>query len=163
MPLLFAEARAYFWKDHTLSTTPEFSDAQLSSARATAWHQTGDSLETLEDTREWVNRFGLVLFAPRSQVLGAPAPSLVEATLGAHETTATAAQAEPALRLLARLVDEGSAVPLNLLGGPGDVPDFVASAQVFSFCYTLRGDKAWKQPPSQTGGHQGVAARLAGV
>ena len=134
-----------------MSTTPEFSEAQLLSARATAWHQAGEPLLTLEVAREWVNNYGLVLFAPHATTLGAPAPSLVEATLGATNTEPTAAQTEVALGLLARLVAEGSAVPLNLLGGPGDMPDFVASAQVFSFCYTLRGDKAWKQPPAQTG------------
>jgi hypothetical protein len=42
-------------------------------------------------------------------------------------------------------------VPLNLLGGPGDVPDFVVSAQVFSYVFTLRGDKLWKQPPATSG------------
>ncbi len=45
----------------------------------------------------------------------------------------------------------GLALPLNLLGVPGDSPDFVVSAQVFSFVFTMRGDKAWKQPPSTTG------------
>ena len=134
-----------------MSPTPEFTDAQLLAARATAWHQAGEPLLTLEAARNWVASFGLVLFAPRAQALGAPAPSFVEATLGTAESGPTAAQSETALNLLARMVSEGSAVPLNLLGGPGDVPDFVASAQVFSFCYTLRGDKAWKQPPSQTG------------
>lgn len=134
-----------------MSTTPEFSEAQLASARATAWHQTGEPIVTLEAVREWVNNYGLVLFAPHAQTLGAPAPSLVEATLGQANAAPTAAQTETALALLARLVAEGSAVPLNLLGGAGDVPDFVASAQVFSFAYTLRGDKAWKQPPAQTG------------
>src|ERR1019366_4805767 len=62
--------------------------------------------------------------------------------------------------LLARLVADGLAVPLNLLGAgpatvhagaPGDTPDFVASTAVFSYVFTLRGDKAWKQPPAATG------------
>jgi 23S rRNA pseudouridine2605 synthase len=48
-------------------------------------------------------------------------------------------------------VSEGVALPLNLLGVPGDAPDFVVSAQVFSYVFTLRGDKAWKQPPSTSG------------
>jgi 23S rRNA pseudouridine2605 synthase len=33
----------------------------------------------------------------------------------------------------------------------GDTPDFVASAAVFSYVFTLRGDKAWKQPPATNG------------
>ncbi len=49
-------------------------------------------------------------------------------------------------------------MPLNLMGGGagrpavrGDTPDFVASTAVFSYVFTLRGDKAWKQPPATTG------------
>ena len=53
--------------------------------------------------------------------------------------------------MVARLVGEGLALPLNLLGVPGDAPDFVVSAQVFSFVFTMRGDKAWKLPPSTSG------------
>jgi 23S rRNA pseudouridine2605 synthase len=56
-------------------------------------------------------------------------------------------------------VAEGLAVPLNLLGtsgpglagGVGETPDFVASTAVFSYVFTLRGDKAWKQPPATAG------------
>jgi 23S rRNA pseudouridine2605 synthase len=40
---------------------------------------------------------------------------------------------------------------LNLMGVVGETPDFVVSAQVFSYIFTLRGDKAWKQPPSTSG------------
>ena len=49
------------------------------------------------------------------------------------------------------MIAEGSAVPLNLLGSTTGEPDFVCSAQAFSFVYTLRGDKSWKQEPAQTG------------
>ncbi len=79
------------------------------------------------------------------------APSLVEATLGRTVSAPTAAESEIARGLVARMVAEGSVLPLNLLGGPGDVPDFVVSAQVFGFVFTLRGDKNWKQPPSTSG------------
>ena len=58
---------------------------------------------------------------------------------------------ETVSRTLARMVAEGSAVPLNLLGSTTGEPDFVCSAQAFSFVYTLRGDKNWKQEPAQTG------------
>ena len=47
--------------------------------------------------------------------------------------------------------NDGVVLPLNLLGIPGDSPDFVVSAQVFSFIFTLRGDKNWKQPPATSG------------
>ena len=134
-----------------MASQEPISVAQLSAARSAAWHQAGDPILTLDAARDWLTPFGLVMFAPRAQQLGAPAPSLVEATLGTANDAPPLAQTETARTLAARLVGEGHAVPLNLLGGPGDVPDFIASAQVFSFLYTLRGDKLWKQPPTTSG------------
>ncbi len=124
---------------------------QLEAARAAAWKQTGEPLLTLEAARDWINERGLVLFAPRGSQLPVPAPSLVEATLGVTKAAPTFAETEVARGLVSRLVCEGLALPLNLLGVPGDAPDFVVSAQVFSFVFTMRGDKAWKQPPSTSG------------
>jgi hypothetical protein len=133
--------------------------AQLAETRLKQWHQQGESLSTIENLRSWMNTTGLVLFVPRTQI-AAPAPSLVEAVLGAPTSTPTIEQTAEARSLLARLVAEGLAVPLNLLGvgvgtvhagAPGDTPDFVASTAVFSYVFTLRGDKAWKQPPTTSG------------
>jgi 23S rRNA pseudouridine2605 synthase len=135
----------------TLSITPEFNETQLAAARARAWHQDGEQLLTLEAVRDYVNACGLVLFAPRSQQLPVPAPSLVEATLGAANQAPTLAETDTARTLVARLTGEGLALPLNLLSVPGDMPDFVVSAQVFSYVFTMRGDKAWKLPPSTSG------------
>jgi 23S rRNA pseudouridine2605 synthase len=128
-----------------------FDEAQLAAARAKAWHQDGHAVWTLEAARDWVNACGLVLFAPRTAQLPVPAPSLVEATLGAANAAPTLAETEVARSLVARLVGEGLALPLNLLSLPGDSPDFVVSAQVFSYIFTMRGDKAWKLPPSTSG------------
>ncbi len=133
--------------------------AQLAETRLKQWHQTGESLLTIENLRGWINATGLVLFTPRPQI-ASPAPSLVEAVLGAPNAAPTLEQTAEARSLLARLVAEGLAVPLNLLGpgagtvhasAPGDAPDFVASTAVFSYIFTLRGDKGWKQPPSTSG------------
>ena len=131
--------------------------AQLADARLRQWHQQGEALLTMENLRGWINAAGLVLFVPRPQIV-APAPSLVEAVLGGPTATPTIEQTAEARNLLARLVVEGLAVPLNLLGAgtvhagaPGDTPDFVASTAVFSYVFTLRGDKAWKQPPVTSG------------
>ncbi|MGC9197776.1 MAG: hypothetical protein ACP5E5_02425, partial [Acidobacteriaceae bacterium] len=148
-----------------MSSTLELNQTQLEAARALAWKQiepaqpgslppaveTGHALLTLEATRAWINDFGLVLFAPRAHQLPAPAPSLVEATLGAANAAPTPQQSEPARVLVARLAREGLALPLNLLGDAGDTPDFIVSARVFSYVFTLRGDKAWKLPPSTSG------------
>jgi 23S rRNA pseudouridine2605 synthase len=134
-----------------LSSTQEFNETQLEAARAAAWKQTGEPLLTLEAARDWINERGLVLFTPRGSQLPVPAPTLVEATLGVAKAAPTFAETEVARGLVARLVGEGLALPLNLLGVPGDAPDFVVSAQVFSFVFTMRGDKAWKQPPSTSG------------
>jgi hypothetical protein len=128
-----------------------FDEAQLAAARTKAWHQDGNAVLTLEAARDWVNACGLVLFAPRAAQLPAPAPSLVEATLGAANAAPTMEETQVARGLVSRLVGEGLALPLNLLGVPGDSPDFVVSAQVFSYIFTMRGDKAWKQPPSTSG------------
>ena len=134
-----------------MSSIQEFNEAQLLAARAKAWHQDGNAVLTMEAARDWVNACGLVLFAPRAAQLPVPAPSLVEATLGAANAAPTMAEMEVARGLVARLVGEGLALPLNLLSVPGDSPDFVVSAQVFSYIFTMRGDKAWKQPPSTSG------------
>jgi 23S rRNA pseudouridine2605 synthase len=138
-------------KEEILSSTQEFDTTQLSAARAEAWHQNGEAILTLEAARAWIAERGIVLFAPRPAQLPAPAPSLVEATLGTANEAPTAAETAAARSLLARMVADGVALPMNLLGVPGDVADFVVSAQVFSYVFTLRGDKAWKQPPSTTG------------
>jgi hypothetical protein len=124
---------------------------QLAASRLLRWHQQGEALLTFENLRSWVNATGLVLFTSRSQQLPAPAPSLVEAVLGVPNANLVLADTEQAKSLLARLIAEGIAVPLNLLGTPGETPDFVASAQVFAYIFTLRGDKAWKQPPVTSG------------
>ncbi len=134
-----------------MSSTQEFNETQLEAARAAAWKQAGEPLLTLETARDWINERGLVLFAPRAAQLPVPAPSLVEATLGVAKAAPSFAETEVARGLVARLVGEGLALPLNLLGVPGDAPDFVVSAQVFSFVFTMRGDKAWKLPPSTSG------------
>jgi 23S rRNA pseudouridine2605 synthase len=134
-----------------LSSTQEFNETQLAAARAKAWHQDGEALLTLEATRDWINERGIVLFAPRAAQLPAPAPTLVEATLGAANAAPTLSETEIARGLVSRLVGEGLALPLNLLSVPGDSPDFVVSAQVFSYIFTMRGDKAWKQPPATSG------------
>jgi hypothetical protein len=127
---------------------------QLALSRAAHWHQDGNALLSIETLRAWVARSGLVLYAPKPQ-LGAPAPTLVEATLGKANATPELAELDAAKNLTARLIAEGSAVPLNLLGVTGangtDVPDFVVSAAVFSYIFTLRGNKAWKQAPVTSG------------
>ena len=134
-----------------MSTSIAFNAEQLAAARATAWHQDGRALDTLESARNWVDHYGFVLFAPRAQQLGAPAPSFVETTLGAANEAPSAADSATARSLVARLVAEGSVVPLNLLGTAGDQPDFLASAKTFPYVFTMRGDKAWKKAPQTTG------------
>ena len=142
--------------------------AQLAEARRKQWHQQGEALLTLENLRSWINAAGLVLYAPRPQI-ASPAPSLVEAVLGEANPTPTLAETAEARGLMARLIAEGLAVPLNLLGptngAAGETPDFVASTAVFSYVFTLRGDKAWKQPPATSGAlkvsHLALAAHEA--
>ncbi|WP_263364987.1 hypothetical protein [Edaphobacter acidisoli] len=129
--------------------------SQLVSTRLAHWHQDAKPILTINMLRDWLHASGLVLFTPRTTQLPAPAPSLVEATLGSAQATPTSGDMEHARSLLVRLIADGAAVPLNLLGshtGAGtDTPDFVVSAAAFPYIFTLRGDKMWKQPPAISG------------
>ena len=105
--------------------------------------------------RDWLNASGLVLYTPRVQQLPAPAPSFVETILGAANSAPTLAETDQPRSLLARLIADGAAIPLNLLGSPAgtgtETPDFIVSAAAFPYIFTLRGDKAWKLPPTTSG------------
>ena len=139
-----------------MSTNPTLpTAAQLSTTRLKQWHQDGEALLTFENVRSWINAAGLALYNPRATQLPAPAPSMVEAVLGASNAAPTPADAEQPRTLLARLIAEGAAVPLNLLGSPTgvgtDTPDFIAATAILPYIFTLRGDKSWKLPPSTSG------------
>ena len=134
-----------------MTASQEFTAQQLAANRSTRWHQDGSGLLTIESLREWVSEFGLVLYVPRSLQIPAPAPSFAEAILGQANPGPGVAELEQTRGMLARLAAEGTVLPLNLLGTVGDVPDFLVSTQVFSYIFTLRGDKAWKQAPETSG------------
>jgi hypothetical protein len=128
---------------------------QLAAARLAHWHHNADPILTINMVRDWLNTSGVVLFTPRAAQLPAPAPSFVEAILGIPNATPDLAATESSRSLLARLILDGGAIPLNLLGNPTntgtEVPDFIVSPLVFPYIFTLRGDKAWKQPPTTSG------------
>ena len=86
---------------------------QLTAARLSQWHQTGEALLTFENLRSWLNAAGLVFFTPRFAQLPVPAPSMVESVLGTPNAAPTLADTEQTRSLLARLIAEGAAVPLN--------------------------------------------------
>jgi hypothetical protein len=132
-----------------LATNQQFSEEQLRAARKPLWQQAGEPVLTAEAASEFVDQFGLVPFAPAR--LGVVAPTLVEATLGAENPEPSAADTTVARDLLSRMTADGSALPLNLLGGGGETPDFVVSGAAFRFVFTLRGDKSWKQAPATSG------------
>ncbi len=128
---------------------------QLAAARLAHWRHNGDPILTINMLRDWLNTSGLVLYTPRAQQLPTPAPTFVESILGAANATPSLADTEQPRSLLARLIADGGAVPLNLLGSPTgtgtETPDFVVSPLAFPYIFTLRGDKAWKQPPVTSG------------
>ena len=66
--------------------------------------------------------------------LPAPAPSFVEACMGSAQSTPGAAAIEQAHALLTRLIAQGSAVALKLLGGVSEQPDFLAQARRCPTC-----------------------------
>lgn len=115
------------------------------------------AVQTLEQARAMLDRFGLLLFQPHPAMSRVPAPSFAEATLGRAHAAPTVAERATARSLMARLIAEGSAVPLNLLGAPGttaEAPDFLASTAAFAYVFTLRGDKNWKQMPDPAGSNK---------
>ena len=139
-----------------MSSQPNTTPAQqLAAARATHWRHNAEPLLTLNMLRDWLNTSGLVLFTPRAAQLPAPAPTFVEVILGAPNPAPTLAETEQPRTLLSRLILDSGAIPLNLLGSPtgagAETPDFLVSPLAFSYIFTLRGDKAWKQPPTTSG------------
>ena len=140
---------------NTLSTPSIPSADQLAAARLAHWRHNADPILTINMLRDWLNTSGLVLFTPRAAQLPAPAPSFVEAILGQPNPAPTLADTDQSRSLLSRLILDGGAIPLNLLGNPTglgtETPDFIVSPLAFPYIFTLRGDKAWKQPPTTTG------------
>ena len=116
--------------------------------------QNGHGALTLEDARTWIEETGLCLFLPRRQFSSSIAPSFVEAIAGRRDTTPEPSHITLAEELLVRLEIDGVAVRLNLLGQPGEQPDFVVATWVLPYVYALRGDRDWRRSPQLTGSRQ---------
>ncbi|MGA9071702.1 MAG: hypothetical protein WB424_15670 [Terracidiphilus sp.] len=125
---------------------------QLEASRSERMRLDGRGVLTLEDARTWIEETGLCLFLPKRQFSSAVAPSFVEAVASTRNTTPEhIALAE---ELLVRLEIDGVAVRLNLLGLPGEAPDFVVASWVLPYVYALRGDRDWRRTPQLTGSRQ---------
>jgi len=124
---------------------------QLEASRAERMRQNGVGTLTLEDARTWLEETGLCLFLPRKQFSTFVAPSFVEAVAGERNPAPAAKVVALAEDLLVRLETDGVAVRLNLLGQPGELPDFVVATWVLPFVYALRGDRDWRRSPQLTG------------
>src|SRR5580658_768955 len=116
--------------------------------------QNGHGALTFEDAKTWIEESGLSLFLPRRQFSSSIAPSFVEAVAGERNSTPDSRHIATAEELLVRLETDGVAVRLNLLGQPGEVPDFVVAAWVLPYVYALRGDRDWRRSPQLTGSRQ---------
>jgi 23S rRNA pseudouridine2605 synthase len=127
---------------------------QLEASRAERMRQNGHGAITLEDARVWIEETGLCLFLPRRQFSSSIAPSFVEAVAGRQNQTPDPKHVALAEDLLVRLETDGVAVRLNLLGQPGEQPDFVVAAWVLPYVYALRGDRDWRRVPQLTGSRQ---------
>ena len=126
---------------------------QLQIARAALWHQTANAppaapLLTLDDASSWLDEIGLCLFLPRHTQLPAPAPSFVEAIVGATSITPPAAAITQAAELASRLIQADRAIPLNLLGIVSEQPDFLVTPEVLPWVAAVRGDRQWKTAPA---------------
>jgi len=113
--------------------------------------QNGHGTLTLEDACTWLEETGLCLFLPKRQFATSLAPSFVEAVAGQRNSTPDPRQIALAEELLVRLEQQGVAVRLNLLGQPGEQPDYVVAAWVLPYVYALRGDRDWRRTPQLTG------------
>jgi 23S rRNA pseudouridine2605 synthase len=109
---------------------------------------------TLEDARTWIEETGLCLFLPKRQFSSSTAPSFVEAVAGHQNATPDPKHIQLAEELLVRLELDDVAVRLNLLGQPGEQPDFVVASWVLPYVYALRGDRDWRRSPQLTGSRQ---------
>jgi hypothetical protein len=127
---------------------------QLEASRAERMRQNGHGQLTFEDARTWLEETGLCLFLPRRQFSNFIAPSFVEAVAGERNAAPGAKLVSYAEELLIRLETEGVAVRLNLLGQPGEQPDFVVAGWVLPYVYALRGDRDWRRSPQLTGSRQ---------
>jgi hypothetical protein len=116
--------------------------------------QNGIGALTLEDARTWIEETGLCLFLPRKQSTPSLAPSFVEAVAGERSSIPGQKQIELAEELLVRLELDNVAVRLNLLGQPGEQPDYIVAAWVLPYVYALRGDRDWRRTPQLTGSRQ---------
>jgi uncharacterized membrane protein YgcG len=114
----------------------------------------GHGVLTLEDARTWIEETGFCLFLPKRQFSSSIAPSFVEAVIGKHDTTPSHESIDLAEELLVRLETDGVVVRLNLLGLPGEQPDFVVATWVLPYVYALRGDRDWRRSPQLTGSRQ---------
>ena len=127
---------------------------QLEASRAERMRLNGPETLILEDARTWIEETGLCLFLPRRQFSSSIAPSFVEAFAGERNTSPNQKLVQVAEELLVRLETDGVAVRLNLLGLPGEQPDFVVASWVLPYVYALRGDRDWRRSPQLTGSRQ---------
>ncbi|MGD0941410.1 MAG: hypothetical protein ABR905_17050 [Terracidiphilus sp.] len=127
---------------------------QLEASRIERMRLNGNGALTFEDARTWIEETGLCLFLPKRQFSSSIAPSFIEAVIGKRETTPNPEQIALAEGLLVRLETDGVAVRLNLLGLPGEKPDFVVASWVLPYVYALRGDRDWRRIPQLTGSRQ---------
>ena len=102
---------------------------------------------TLDEATAWIDAMGLCLFLPQRNQFVTPAPSFVEACIGAPSDTPSPTEIDNARGLMIRLTESGTALPLSLLGAHTDQPDFLASRDAFPYIFSLRGGRNWKTPP----------------
>ncbi|MGB7190493.1 MAG: hypothetical protein WBD10_10180, partial [Acidobacteriaceae bacterium] len=129
---------------------------QLQNVRAERWRQSANPILTAEDAQAWIDGVGFCLFLPRRAQLSAPAPSFVEAVMGASAEAPARDAIESASSLLHRLVADAAVAPLNLFGpatfvngvvGASDQPDFLVARAALPYVFSLIGGRNWKSGP----------------
>ncbi len=128
---------------------------QLVQARRARWRQDGNALLTLDDAERWLRETPLCLYLPRHSHVPAPAPSFVEAVAGVADPAPGPERLSAAADMLARLVESGAAIALNLFGSPsgivGEQPDFLATPEALPYLYAMQAERNPKKEPTTTG------------
>jgi 23S rRNA pseudouridine2605 synthase len=125
-------------------------DTELIELRREKWHLNGNAVRTLDDARSFIESVGFCLMLPLPAPKTLLVPTFVGATLGSDEklpmqrNALTDPRAREASELMVRLLRDKSAYEANL----GDEHNgLLLSASVFSYFYTLAGERNPKQAP----------------
>ena len=120
-------------------------EQELQQLRREKWRVSGNAARTIDDARQFIEAAGFCTMYPQRPAL--LAPTFIGAFVGAEESLPdwqhafADARAKDATELMVRLLREHAAFEANLFGEN----NFLVSASVFPYFYSLVGDRNPKQ------------------